>query len=397
MAQRIQSIDIFRGLTILTMVFVNDLAGVRDIPAWMKHAAEGTNTMTFVDVVFPAFLFIVGMAIPLALQRRRARGATTTALWGHVVTRYLGLLVLGVCMVNMSRLSPDLTGMSRPVWSTLFYVGAIALWAQPGELRGTPRMVWLVARGLGLVLILVLVTIYRSGDAGSPGWMHTQWWGILGLIGWTYLVCSALFLVLGDNIPALTAMLALFVSLYIGDKSGALRFLGPVNNVLWLGGHVGGHASIATAGMIAGLLFGLSSPASSPKQKVFWLTGMAFALAVGGYLLSPLYGISKNLATPAWSLYSAAICCLVFLLLYWLADLRQKGNWFTFAEPAGSNPLLAYLLPDIFYGLLAIAGIEHLWGETGWGFMGIVRSLLFALAIVWLTGKLTNRGLRLKL
>ena len=44
------------------MVFVNDLAGVSDIPAWMKHVAADADSMTFVDVVFPAFLFIVGMA-----------------------------------------------------------------------------------------------------------------------------------------------------------------------------------------------------------------------------------------------------------------------------------------------------------------------------------------------
>jgi heparan-alpha-glucosaminide N-acetyltransferase len=397
MSTRVQSIDIFRGLTILTMVFVNDLAGVRDIPAWMKHAVDGSNSMTFVDVVFPAFLFIVGMSIPLALQRRRAKGASSSALWGHVLIRFAGLLALGFFMVNISRLSPELTGMDRHIWSTLFYLGAIAVWAQPGELEGAKRLGWRLVRIAGVVLIIILAVLYRSGDAGHPGWMHTQWWGILGLIGWTYLVCSAAFILVGANIPALTALLGISVSLYIGDKSGALQFLGPVNDILWIGGHIGGHASIAGAGMIAGLMFGPTSPAPTPRSKAFWLIGMAVMLAAAGYLLGPLYGISKNMATPAWSLYSAAICCLLFLMLYWLADLRQRGNWFGFAEPAGSNPLLAYLLPDMFYGALAIIGIEHLWGAMGSGVPGIARSVIFSLVIVWLTGHLTRLGLRLKL
>ena len=71
---RLASLDAFRGFVILTMVFVNHLAGIRDVPGWMRHMPEGAEGMTFVDVVFPAFLFIVGMAIPPALDRRRERG-----------------------------------------------------------------------------------------------------------------------------------------------------------------------------------------------------------------------------------------------------------------------------------------------------------------------------------
>ncbi|MDD3095442.1 MAG: DUF5009 domain-containing protein [Candidatus Marinimicrobia bacterium] len=55
-SERVRSIDIFRGLTILLMIFVNDVAGVRNIPGWLKHAEPGSPGMTFVDVVFrPSF------------------------------------------------------------------------------------------------------------------------------------------------------------------------------------------------------------------------------------------------------------------------------------------------------------------------------------------------------
>ena len=98
---RIQSIDAVRGITMLAMLFVNDLAGVTGVPAWLRHIKPAmSDGMTVVDVVFPAFLFIVGLAIPAALERRLDRGDTLLSLAWHVVVRSLGLLVIGVFMVN---------------------------------------------------------------------------------------------------------------------------------------------------------------------------------------------------------------------------------------------------------------------------------------------------------
>jgi heparan-alpha-glucosaminide N-acetyltransferase len=82
-SQRVASIDIFRGITILVMIFVNDLAGVKGLPWWTYHIAPGEDGMTYVDVVFPAFLFIVGMAVPLAIKKRKAQGDTTLKLIYH--------------------------------------------------------------------------------------------------------------------------------------------------------------------------------------------------------------------------------------------------------------------------------------------------------------------------
>ena len=92
------AIDAFRGGTIILMIFVNSLAGVRGVPAWMEHMPGDQDGMTFVDVICPAFLFIVGMSIPFAQKSRSAAG-----FWlqqRHVLQRALGLIVMGVFMVN---------------------------------------------------------------------------------------------------------------------------------------------------------------------------------------------------------------------------------------------------------------------------------------------------------
>ena len=70
---RIASIDVFRGLTMMVMIFVNDLSDVRGLPWWTYHAHMQWNVMTYVDMVFPFFLFIVGMSMPIAIAGRLKR------------------------------------------------------------------------------------------------------------------------------------------------------------------------------------------------------------------------------------------------------------------------------------------------------------------------------------
>ena len=92
---RVVSIDIFRGLTMLLMIFVNDLASVKGLPWWNYHMPARANFMTYVDMVFPGFLFIVGMSIPLAIRARLAKDPSLPKLWLHIGARSLSLLVPG--------------------------------------------------------------------------------------------------------------------------------------------------------------------------------------------------------------------------------------------------------------------------------------------------------------
>ena len=71
---RIASIDVMRALTMLLMLFVNDIPGLDGVPHWMFHAAYDEDMLGFSDVIFPAFLFCVGMSIPLAVNHRLQRG-----------------------------------------------------------------------------------------------------------------------------------------------------------------------------------------------------------------------------------------------------------------------------------------------------------------------------------
>ena len=78
--QRLASVDIFRGLTMVIMIFVNDLASVRGLPWWNYHMKANVDFMTYVDIVFPFFLFVVGVSIPLAFRQRLKKNPSLPAL-----------------------------------------------------------------------------------------------------------------------------------------------------------------------------------------------------------------------------------------------------------------------------------------------------------------------------
>ena len=117
--ERVASVDALRGLVILLMIFVNDVAGVGRAPSWLKHVGVDADAMTLPDIVFPAFLFIAGMSIPLSLQRASASGQTKARLVLKVLARTFALLVMGVMMVNGESHNPWYRGS----WGLLAYPG----------------------------------------------------------------------------------------------------------------------------------------------------------------------------------------------------------------------------------------------------------------------------------
>ena len=98
--KRIASIDILRALTMLWMLFVNDIPALQGVPHWLFHAEATEDRLGFSDLVFPAFLFCVGMSIPFAIDSRLKRGASMGATIGHVLQRSLALIVMGLFLLN---------------------------------------------------------------------------------------------------------------------------------------------------------------------------------------------------------------------------------------------------------------------------------------------------------
>lgn len=393
-ATRIASIDVLRGLTILTMIFVNDVAGVKNIPAWMKHVPSGENGMTFVDVVFPAFLFIVGMSIPFAMATREKKGDSPLQRWQHILLRTLALLVIGVFMVNSEGGNYNESAMLLDIhpWTILIYVFAILIWNQYPKTPEKQRLY----KGLQIAGILGLASLfllYRGGDGTQM--MRPHWWGILGLIGWAYLYACAVYLFSSRSLTAVVGMIGVFIAMYMGMRAEGMEL--PIL-LDWLKGQGGNasHAAVVLAGTALSLLIINQNPQTEYPRLLRQILGLAALLALAGFFLEPFYGIQKNAATPTWGLYSAAICTTLFAFLYWLMDVKGIVSWSQFLRPAGANALLIYFLPPIFYAGLAWSGLTF-YSALGFGMVGIIRSVVFALLMILAVTWLNKRGVSLKI
>jgi len=387
--RRFLSVDIFRGLNILLMIFVNNLAEVRGLPWWMYHRGD-VNGMTFVDMVFPGFLFLMGISIPLALDARVARGQSKATIWAHVATRSLSLLVLGLFIANASHVDARYTHMSAGWWTVLGFLGVALGWMRyPGEEKR--KSLYQAIRYSGFAMMAVLFVLFRrSTPEGQPGRLDFSYWEILGLLGWAYLLISTLYLLIGKRFKILVAVFAALVAINVLSTLGWLNWMdtGPLR---W-NPFEAGLSSLAMAGVLAAFVIAANTIARSFREKAQWILGAAAMLFVIGFALQPL-GISKNRDTPTWCLYCTAANLLIALLLYWLADVKGWSTWANFAKPAGENPLLAYILAYIPF---LVPHLPWLSASGTWGLWGVLNSALLTGLALLVTRLLLRCGVTLR-
>ncbi|MCC5876978.1 MAG: DUF5009 domain-containing protein [Candidatus Sumerlaeia bacterium] len=399
--ERLLSIDVLRGVTILVMIFVNDVASVAGTPAWMKHFYPyDADGMTFVDVVFPAFLFIVGMAIPFALGRRLLVESSLQAV-RHVFLRTAGLLLIGVYMVNTYTMGMD-TAAGRHFWILFSYIGIILAFSPLGSHWRIP---WTRIAGFGLLGVLAL--LYKGNNGEGLVQMRPQWWGIIGLIGWAYLVAGLGWLVARRSQAALVGLIAILYLVFMADQMGAFNNLTAIRQWVNIGPVLGSHAAITLSGVLMGMMLHPASTVSTHKGRIVWAFWFGALLLVSGKLLHtlndlhPMFIINKNVATPPWCLISSGITVWCWIGVYLLVDVMKVRFWVPIVRPAGENPLFAYILAPMVYSIFALLALvigfnpHAALGERF--YTGFVRAVIFAFAMTWLAGYLRNWGIRPRL
>jgi heparan-alpha-glucosaminide N-acetyltransferase len=389
---RVLTIDIMRGMTLFLMLFVNDL-NVQAVPEWLVHTKADFDGMGLADWVFPGFLFMVGMAVPFAIQSRYKAGDTFGKVLLHIFIRTGSLLLIGVFMLNSSRLNPDLSGISKNLWAILMYISVFLIWNQYGSLN---RNLTYILKGIGFVGLIILSIIFRSGTPEKVGWMETGWWGILGLIGWGYLAAALVYLAAKDNLWKTGIFWLLFLALNILSELGMLSFLNffrPVFGVL-----IGGSTPLI---VVSGLFFTLILRKTGFEHvKQFLIIGTASGLAVlaAGFVLRNWFIISKIKATPSWGLICIGVSISLFMMLYLVIDIWGKTKWAAVFKPAGQNSLTTYLAPDILYHLIWMSGISVLfYKHSDFQWIVVSGSIVWAFAMVGFAAFLSKIGIRLKL
>jgi predicted acyltransferase len=390
---RILSIDIMRGLTLFLMLFVNDLF-VPGVPAWMVHTKGNVDGMGLADWVFPGFLFMVGMSIPYAISSRMKNGESKPRVFMHIILRTLSLLVIGVFMLNNERLNSELSGINGQFFSILMYVSFFLIWNKYPENIKLNKL-FLGLKVLGAIGLIFLASIFKAGEPGHVSWFETGWWGILGLIGWGYLVAATANLLIGQKLVPTVVLWITFIGINILSQSGMLGFLNflkPVFGVI-LDGNV---PMIVLAGLVVGVFLKQSSYS---REKTVGIIAVAGVLSLAfGFFLRNWFIISKIYGTPSWGMICNGISMIVFALLFWIMDIQGKTKWAAIFKPAGQNSLTTYLAPDILY--FAIWGLSlplFFYKQESSQLLAVTGSLIWALAMVGFTALLAKINIRLKL
>jgi hypothetical protein len=245
-------------------------------------------------------------------------------------------------------------------------------------------------------MLILMAIIYKGNSPDGIIWLRPHWWGILGLIGWAYFSCATITLFGGERLLVLLAFFVFFVFFNASVMLDWPYFTGPFRHLIGsLGLGNASNASVTMSGVITAVLYRKFRDRAVKIEII--LIAMAVALFIFGFSTRPLWGISKIRATPSWTTICAAISILAFAVLIFLIDRKGEENWFKIIKPAGTSTLTCYLLPyfhnAIFISLIGI----HLPLIMRTGVAGIIKSLVFALIIVLITGWLEKRRLRLKI
>ena len=392
---RLASIDIFRGLTMAIMIFVNELDGVRGLPWWTHHAPARVDVMTYVDMVFPFFLFAIGLSLPLAAETRLKRNPSVPALWAHILVRSISLIVLGLILANAEKADAGRTGISGNLWGLLGLLCASLFLLDYSKLERI-RPYSRILQAIGVVGVAVLYAVFRrTTHSGNAAWIDFSYPEILGLIGFSYFAVALLYIPTRRWRWAPAVWFIALISLCAFTTSKMIIFPARLPLYMWPFGN-GAMCCIVMAGIVVSLLFRRSDSPSHPTPGILAASAFGIITLGSGWALMPL-GISKIRATPTWSLWCIGAASILFALLYFICDVKQWQRWAIPVKSAGSNTLTTYLLPDLWYFVLGSLGILFFERHFNAGWPGVAKTVVFTLVMLAVSAVLTRAKIRLQL
>ncbi|MCB0555455.1 MAG: DUF5009 domain-containing protein [Phaeodactylibacter sp.] len=366
--QRLLSLDIFRGMTIAFMILVNNPGSWSTVYAPLLHAEWHGATLT--DWVFPFFLFIVGVAIPLSVGKRLEQGDAHSAILKKVGSRTLIIFSLGLFLAAYPKF-----GMAdgAPLLKLHYILLGIFLLSvffrevlhqkqfdQPLHLR--------LRRILGIAALIAAAAMVVLG-CFAYDLSHLRIPGVLQRIALVYGACSLLFLKLDWKglIWTTAGVLILYWILMtlVPVPGGYPPNLEPETNLgAWLdrtllGGHLwsqsktwdpeGLLSTIPAIGTgLLGVLTGMWIKAERDVYKMLTaLLAMGAILMAAGFIWHPIFPINKKIWTSSYVLYAGGIAMLILGIVYWLVDVRGYKAWAKPFVMYGANPLFAYVLSGL--------------------------------------------------
>jgi predicted acyltransferase len=301
---RLLSLDVFRGITVAAMILVNDPGDWGHIYAPLEHSKWNGCTPT--DLIFPFFLFIVGVSIVYSMERKISQPA------GH----------------------------AKMIWSAL------------------RRGVILIAISLGIQLIL------------HPGFEHLRFPGVLQRIGVVFFICAVLYIKTSQRVRDWLFVILLvgyyLLMNFVPVPDTGVASLDPATNMgawvdrmafttnhLWSESHTWDpEGLLGTLPAIATGLFGirvgswLKRKDRDDSVKVSWMFTYGVLAVVLGLIWDLFFPINKALWTSSFVLFAGGWATIALAFSYWLIDVQGYKKGVGFFLPFGANAITAYVLSD---------------------------------------------------
>ena len=450
--KRIITIDILRGITIFAMILCANIGYYSDLPAWMFHAQTPPPTydfnpdvpgITWVDLVFPFFLFTMGAAFPLAMRKRLENGASRWSVTGSLFRRWLTLTIFAIVLGNAYMIGtstrPDFVkGIFNVVlWGVMFMSLVRLKDEKKCRLVNNAGMFLLIVMAvlgvdyLGLKLSrwysdIIIMILANVAIFGGLIWMFTKdnlrlrwlilmfvialkalssyapqtlaWVPSLGCLGWffswgflQYLIIALAGSIVGDKLLEHSRSgEAVSIDRY-HIAAGAVALVAMLVQ-LW-----GLFTRHILADFIISAALGLVFVALTFKRRniVSWLGYFGFAFMLAGIIFDPIDGgITKDHCNLSYMLTTTGMTALTgaFVLVLELKwQIKGRG-----LSGCGQNPMLAYAVTNFVTGpILAMIGIGA-WLDVisaGSPFWGVVRGLIYTLLMVAITCFFTKKKL----
>ncbi|HVU87151.1 MAG TPA: DUF5009 domain-containing protein [Pirellulales bacterium] len=351
---RLLSIDALRGFDMFWIMGADGLvAALRKLSDWrpVTFAAEQLehakwHGFTFYDLIFPLFIYVVGVSIVLSLGNRRDETGDRRALYGRIVRRTLVLYALGVLFYG---------GLANP-WSEIRWVGVLqriavcyffgAIVFLNLRLRGQAVLLATLLIGYAALLAFVPVPGFAAGDYTPEG-------NLAGHVDRLLLPGRAWFRQWG------------------WDPEGLLSTIPAIGTCL--------------IGLLSGEL--LRNDRVSPQRKVLALALAGVAALVAGQVWGIWVPINKKMWTSSYALVAGGYSCLLLALFYQLIDIWQLRRWCMPFVVIGSNAIFIYIAAEIVpfdkIALRFVGGDIAAWLGPWAGVAAITVQLLLEFAILW--------------
>jgi predicted acyltransferase len=308
---RLLSLDFFRGFTVASMILVNNPGSWAHIYAPLEHSVWNGCTPT--DLVFPFFLFIVGVSIVYAMESRKANVSLHGALLLSVVRRAVTIILLGMCLSLVWKF--DISHLRIP--GVLFRIGVVF---------GISALIYVKTQTrtqLYIVLVLLVGYYLLMNFVPVPGYGPANLEPATNLGAWL------------DRLVFTENHLWKFSKTW--DPEGLLGTLPAIGTSL--------------IGILTGTW--LKKGKLKTGKDLALIMGMGLALVIAALIWNEFFPINKSLWTSSFVLFTAGLGIIILSLSYWIIDVKKNQLLIWPFVAFGRNAITAFVLSGVLPRLLS--------------------------------------------